>query len=936
VSDILEVTAQGAHAFEVYIEKDMEILGNLTSNLKQVKSSDAAAIDNILALFGQEKANYTVVDLVRGMAYSNRIEGCLTLSEEELGVYRALQNRGVREPYCNGYNGLSTLGYYEHFVFADGMSGLVQKGQLVSDISEEFSLSFYGDTAFSYIVNAQGDILIRPVHPNSNRAALNIYDVIERSGNEQAELDVFRESLSAGSSGVARFLSNGEEKIFAYVPVGGTSGWHLISIIPNAAIMESAERVLRTSQIFAFVVAAGLFMAAALAYMARQRRRIEQEKDQEIRYREQLFKILASNSNDVYLMLSRGERTVEYVSPNVERVLGVEREAVMSDLHVLGAPGTDGTLKEGAWLETLERQGTLAHEGERIHRKTGERRWFVENAYRVNIEQSERIIVTLSDRTEERKNQKALEDALEIARVANEAKSTFLSNMSHDIRTPMNTIVGLATLLRRDAHNPERVQEYTRKITASSQHLLGLINDVLDMSKIESGKTTLHIAEISLAQIVDELVTIMRPQAKAKGQRFEVSVQGVTEEHLLGDRLRINQVLINILSNAVKYTPAGGRIEMIVRQMPQSGKNYARLRFVIRDNGIGMSEAFCQTLFEPFTREANSTVSGIPGTGLGMAITKNLVDLMGGTIAVESRLGEGSAFTVELELRIRERDVEKDFWQRHGVTRLLIVDDEPELCRSAAALMEDAGVETRCAFGGESAVEMARQADREGRDFDLVLLDWKMPEMDGVETARRIREILPEHVPILILTAYDWDEIEAESRAAGISGFMPKPFFVSHFMQALEEIDRGKTPEGEQAAGRATLEGRRFLAAEDNELNAEILVELLDMEGAACDVAVNGREAVERFEQSQPGAYDAILMDIQMPVMNGYEATRAIRAGSHPLATSIPIIAMTANAFAEDIREALRAGMNAHIAKPVDMEQLKETFLKLEAGSKTA
>lgn len=931
VSDILEVTAQGGHAFEVYVEKDMEILGNLTSNLRQVESQDQEAIDDILALFGQEKANYTVVDLVRGIVYSNRVEGSFVLNDEELAAYRALQDKGIKEPYLNGYNGKNTLGYYEHFVFADGMSGLVQKGQLVSDIAEEFSLSFYGDTAFSYIVNEQGDILIRSLHKNSNRTFPNVYDVIEQSGNGEKAIDDFRANLSSGKSGVARFLIDGEERIFAYVPINGTNGWNLISIIPNAVIMENTARVLRTTQIFTLVVLTCVFMLAVFIFMARQSRRFMQEKEQEIQYREQLFKILASNSDDVYLMLPKGERAVEYVSPNVERVLGIEREAVMRDLYVLGAPDTSNDLEKGSWLDSLERQGIIVHEGERIHRQTGERRWFVETAYRVMIEQSERIVVTLSDRTQERKSQRALEDALEIARVANEAKSTFLSNMSHDIRTPMNVIVGLATLLQRDAHNPERVQEYTRKITASSQHLLGLINDVLDMSKIESGKTTLNIAEINLAEIVDELVTIMRPQAKAKKQEFEVSVQGVTAEHLLGDRLRINQVLINILSNAVKYTPVGGRIEMLVCQMPQSSKNYVCLRFVIRDNGIGMSEEYVKTIFEPFTRESNSTVSGILGTGLGMAITKNLVDLMGGTIAVDSRPGEGSAFTVDLELRVREEDIDQDFWRKHGVTRLLVVDDELEICNSIVTLMAGTGILARYALDGGSAVRMVQEKSREGEGFDLVLLDWKMPDMDGIETARRIRAILPEDVPILILTAYDWSEIEEESRAAGINGFLPKPFFMSNFVQMVESLGAAETDEAPQSE---SLEGRRFLAAEDNELNTEILIELLDMEGAACEVAANGKEAVERFVSSEPGTYDAILMDIQMPVMNGFEATRAIRGSDHPLAKTIPIIAMTANAFAEDIREAKNAGMDAHVAKPVDMERLKETFLRLEADRK--
>ncbi|MDO5417340.1 MAG: response regulator [Lachnospiraceae bacterium] len=517
----------------------------------------------------------------------------------------------------------------------------------------------------------------------------------------------------------------------------------------------------------------------------------------------------------------------------------------------------------------------------------------------------------------------ASQEAFQIAEAANQAKSKFLSNMSHDIRTPMNAIVGLSTLLSREADNPERVREYTRKIIVSSQHLLGLINDVLDMSKIESGQTTLNVREFSLADAVEEIAVIMRPQVKAKQQTFEIAVRDIQSELVIGDKLRLNQILINLLSNAVKYTPAGGAIWLNVMQLSQTGKNYARFRFEVRDNGVGMSEDFQMKIFEPFTREENSMTERVQGTGLGMAITKNLIDLMGGTIAIKSRLGEGSTFTVDVEFRLQEMEINQEFWKHHGITHMLVVDDEIDICTDIINTMSETGVAMQQATDGRTAVSMAGQAVKDGRDFDLILLDWKMPGMDGIETARQIRRVVPKQIPIMVLTAYDWSEIEEEALEAGINGFLPKPFFITNFKQTVERIaDTGaELADAEEKAGK--LAGKHFLAAEDHEINAEILQELLHMKGADVDIAENGRKAVEMFEQSRPGQYDAIFMDIQMPVMSGYEAARQIRACGHPDAKEIVIIAMTANTFAEDVQEALKAGMNAHTAKPVDMEQLE-------------
>ena len=529
----------------------------------------------------------------------------------------------------------------------------------------------------------------------------------------------------------------------------------------------------------------------------------------------------------------------------------------------------------------------------------------------------------------------ATEQALQIAEGANAAKSSFLSNMSHDIRTPMNAIIGFATLLARDADNPEKVRDYTKKITASGQHLLGLINDILDISKIEAGKTTLNLSDERIVDLIDGIDSIIRPQMKSKGHNFEILSKNIKHEHLVMDKLRLNQILLNLLSNAFKYTPDGGYITLTVQELPQQSKQLAKFRFIVADNGYGMSEEYLRTIFQPFTREEDSTTKKIQGTGLGMAITKNLVDLMGGTIKVTSEKGKGSTFTIDLTLQISEQGVDNSFWKDHNISRLLVVDDEEVICQNVRLAMEETGVDVEYTLNGPDAVKLVERAKEEGQpQFDAFLLDWKMDEMDGVETARRIREIVGKEIPIIVLTSYDWPEVFADAEDAGVDAFLPKPFFLTSFRQKMAELmdDADTEDAGEEAEEESILRGMHILVAEDNEINAEILSELLGFVGATCDICENGEIAAETFEKSEPGKYRLILMDVQMPVMNGYEATKKIRGMSHPMAQSIPIIAMTANAFAEDIKDALDAGMNAHASKPVDMSVLEQTVKDVLEG----
>ena len=507
---------------------------------------------------------------------------------------------------------------------------------------------------------------------------------------------------------------------------------------------------------------------------------------------------------------------------------------------------------------------------------------------------------------------------------ANRAKSEFLSNMSHDIRTPMNAIVGMTAIATKNIDKPDQVKDCLRKITLSSRHLLGLINDVLDMSKIESGKLTLDMELISLREVMDGIVSIVQPQISAKKQVFDIFIQDIREERVYCDGVRLNQVLINLLSNALKFTPAGGQIHVTLSQEPSpKGEGYIRTHFLVEDTGIGMSPEFQSRIFESFVREDNKRVHKIEGSGLGMAITKYIVDAMDGTIEVQSELNKGSQFHVTLDLeRFEEREEEMllPAWD------ILVVDDDERLCISAADALQEIGLRADWTLDGSSAIEMAERRHAEARDYHIVLLDWQMPGMDGIETARRMREKIGEDVPILIISAYDWGSIEAEARAAGVSGFLSKPLFKSTLYYGLSRFKEGAEAKNEtdQEAG-ADYTGRRLLVAEDNELNWEIARELLAPYGFELTWAENGRICLEKFQASEQGWYDAVLMDLRMPMMDGYEATRAIRSCDRPDA-DIPIIAMTADAFSEDIQRCIQCGMNAHAAKPLDMRELLRTL----------
>ena len=513
-----------------------------------------------------------------------------------------------------------------------------------------------------------------------------------------------------------------------------------------------------------------------------------------------------------------------------------------------------------------------------------------------------------------------LEKARQAALEANKAKSEFLANMSHDIRTPMNAIVGMTAIATAHIDDRKQVENCLRKITLSSKHLLGLINDVLDMSKIESGKLTLTTEQISLKEVVEGIVNIMQPQVKTKKQTFDIHVENIFTENVWCDGIRLNQVLLNLLSNATKYTPEGGSIQLsLSEEKSPKGENYVRIHINVRDNGIGMSPEFLKRIYESYSRADGTRIHKTEGAGLGMAITKYIVDAMEGTIEIQSEPDKGSEFLLTFDFEkadAMEIDMVLPAWN------MLVVDDDELLCKTAMDALKSIGIKAEWTLSGEKAIELVIEHHKKREDYQIILLDWKLPGMNGIQAAREIRRNLGDEVPILLISAYDWSEFEAEAREAGISGFISKPLFKSTLYHALcQYMDVGT--EHEQTLNQnIDLSGRRILLAEDNELNWEVAKELLTDLGVELDWAEDGRICLDKFQKSSEGYYDIILMDIRMPHMTGYEATQAIRGLVHPDALSIPIIAMSADAFSDDIQHCLQCGMNAHIAKPIDVIEL--------------
>ena len=796
-----------------------------------------------------------------------------------------------------------------------------------ADIIKVLDISAFDGNASGYVIHSDGRVVID--HSSDSWGTVyNFFGILrEHSHLSEEEITKLSEELKQGNTGAMLVELNGTKYYLVYEK-SEIQDWTLLGIAPAKIVNASMNKLQFITLLIMGIIMFGIALYIIVVILWKNKVSLK-KKDTEIMYRDELFQKLSMNVDDVFLMLDAETSKVDYVSPNIDKLLGITVEQMQKDIHVLRKlHPQDSTNRMKNHLEGLMVQEQREWEFEYIQQKTRERRWFHIVAMCSEVVGKKKYILVMSDRTADKQKNQALSEAVHAAETANRAKSTFLSNMSHDIRTPMNAIIGFATLAVSNIDNKTRVQDYLSKILSSGNHLLSLINDILDMSRIESGKIHLEETEVNLSEVLHDLKTIISGQIHAKQLELYMDAMDIMDEDVYCDKTRLNQVLLNLLSNAIKFTPAGGTVSVRIRQFQGTKKGRSMYEIRVKDTGIGMSREFAQRIFDPFERERTSTVSRTQGTGLGMAITKNIVDMMGGTIEVQTEKGSGTEFIVRLDLRIQaEYQRMEKIVELEGL-KALVVDDDFNTCDSVTKMLVKVGMRSEWTLSGKEAVLRARQSLELGDAFHTYIIDWRLPDMNGIEVTRQIRS-LGDDTPIIILTAYDWSDIEVEARAAGVTAFCSKPMFMSDLretlLNAIGQKQNNRT-DAIPASVNADFKNKQILLVEDNELNSEIAVEILKEYGFRVDTAENGVEAVERIRNSTPGAYDLVLMDVQMPVMNGYEATHQIRSLDNPELAGITILAMTANAFDEDRKKALEAGMNGFLSKPIIIEELIHTL----------
>ena len=790
--------------------------------------------------------------------------------------------------------------------------------------------SAFQGNASNYVIYSDGRVVI----DNSVNRKKTIYNFIamlrDHSDLTEEQILDLSNAFAQGRSGNMK-VKLGDTSYYLVYEGTAVQSWTMVGLVPVSIVNASLDKLWSYTIQIVVGIAFGLAVLVILL-IVRRNRATARRKNTEILYRDELFRKLSLNVDDVFLMLDAKTSKTDYVSPNIGRLLGIPWKKVRQDVHALAElrPQNDPD-RDKNFLEGLSRGEQREWDAAYLHQETRELRWFHIIAMGSEVEGRTKYILVMSDRTADKQINQALSDAVAAAETANRAKSTFLSNMSHDIRTPMNAIIGFTTLALSNIDDKERVKDYLAKTLASSNHLLSLINDVLDMSRIESGKIHLEEVEVNLSDVLHDLKTIVSGQIYAKQLELYMDATDVTDEDVYCDKTRLNQILLNLLSNATKFTPAGGTVSVRVRQLAGKVHGCGQYEFRIKDNGIGMSEEFAQKIFEPFERERTSTVSRIQGTGLGMAITKNIVDMMGGTIEVQTAQGKGSEFIICLPLRTQDehRPVEK-ITELEGL-KALVVDDDFNTCDSVTKMLVKVGMRAEWTLSGKEAVLRARQSIEMSDVYHAYIIDWRLPDMNGIEVTRQIRS-LHDDTPIIILTAYDWSDIEVEAKAAGVTAFCSKPMFMSDLRETLMSALGQKLTDASQELlpeEDADFKDRHILLVEDNELNREIAQEILREYGFRVDTAENGAVAVEKVRTAAPGSYDLVLMDVQMPVMDGYTATRQIRALEDPALAGIPILAMTANAFDEDRRNAMESGMNGFLSKPIVIGDLVQELHKI-------
>ena len=936
LSTIIENTDRASDMVAGKINAEKRSLQVQVNALESLDSTDTDTISFLLN--GFDSKEYSTTLLLGSATYPAENSYNKELPENEDTTIN------IVAPFLSDNSGKRVIALTKTMTFQDGVTGCMIREIPVNDLNDAFTVSFFQDRGHSYMIDGKGDILFRSVTTSGNKTSHNLFVIFENEAeNEQSTINEVKKLVEEGRSGWTLLKYNGLDKLYYFSPIESTQ-WLLVSVVQKDIITEQTQNILGQTFILSGIIFLGfLFLIGMLLIREHQnQKRIEQENILEKQM------IIASNSEvkTVVLGVDLDADSYKVISQIQHEGYTFAQAPTFSELIDSFAEIIDVEYREEyracfgvSNLKKLARKEHRYEYREFSIMLNGEKHWIAAEAVMVNDENNQNRLVYSSRvidaaKKEEEERRKTLQDALNMAEQATKAKSVFLSNMSHDIRTPMNAIIGFATLASANTSNEDKIKDYLSKILSSSNHLLSLINDILDMSRIESGKINLEETEANLSDILHDIKTIISGQIHAKQLELYMDVMDVTDEDVFCDKTRLNQVLLNLLSNTIKFTPAGGTVSVRVAQLPGAPKGKGLYEIRVKDTGIGMSKEFAKKIFEPFEREHTSTVSKIQGTGLGMAISKNIVDMMGGTIEVKTEQGKGTEFVIQLVLKLQSerRNIEK-IPELDGM-KALVVDDDYNTCDSVTKMLSQVGMRSEWTLSGKEAVLRAKNAFERDDAFHAYIIDWWLPDMNGIEVTRQIRR-LGDDTPVIILTAYDVSDIEAEAIEAGVTAFCSKPMFMSDLREALTKAIGGSKEQDDSILPMldevADFKGKRLLLVEDNILNQEIAQEILCEYGFLIDTADNGLEAVEKVTASKPGHYDAILMDIQMPVMNGHEATKHIRGLAEPALANIPILAMTANAFDEDRKAALECGMSGFLSKPIEIDQviqvLQELFL---------
>lgn len=915
-TNISELTVVKSQYLDEKIEYELKALKLLAFNIGETGEafSRQALIEEYQKMHGA--TNMWVLDAA-GNSWS-AIESSVLNKEKNRLFMPALQGKTMMSDVFIGLLGKRQVLF---------QTPIMHNGQIIGGVYEAYSLeklqntyggSTYNDSGYSYVLDKNGGIVLEPVRFSYLQIYSNFRDVLKDGKNSNKTIDDFMAALQTGSKGNAIFSFEGESQFLSFTPLLEKDGWYFVTVIPLNMIEADGVAIVDIAmQMSVVVILTMVLILAAALFSIYLRNRSRRKYNQ---YKRSIYGAIAQNIDTVICIVDAQETGVEYTFENSREILGITPQQFLQPLSEQDSEFLQELKK------ILQRRPTekAVWELYLFNDVIGRNMWLEITALPVNLQGAEKYIFAVNDVTADRQNREQLNTAVAEAKQANAAKSNFLSSMSHDIRTPMNAIVGMTKLAQINIDNKFKVNDCLKKIDISGKHLLNLINDILDMSKIESGSMVLSSEAFSLPQLINSDLDILQTQCRAKSQQLLLETKNIVHEELLGDSLRLNQVFLNLLSNAIKFTPENGTIIFAVEELPQKNPGYAAYRFSVSDNGIGIGAEFLPNIFTPFERGYSKTVGKTEGTGLGLTITKNIVEAMGGKIWVESAEGKGSVFSVEVELQQQtELDDSACSKALRGV-RSLFVGSLNDDAKQLIAYLTDFGMLVETVVSEEAAL----QALARNKQYELVIVEDGACDIAG--SVRRIRELAWPSLKLAVFTdGSDSSLVEDDIAGKAVDAILPKPLFKGVLCQKLTLVLDENDTAASATGTTAILNGRRFLLAEDNELNREIIVELLAMFGAQVDTAADGEEAVAAFETQAAGYYDAIFMDIQMPVMNGYEASQRIRASRNPQASAIPIVAMSGNVFAEDVQAAKQAGMDAHIGKPVDVDDICQVLLEV-------